>query len=110
MARRGFGQADTDEMELWVIAELLGVNKAHADETTGVVTAETHAAQSAELIRRRLAASRTGEKVVAPAGGFEPMTVTDDMADALRRRREHRTNHQGRRVPGCTFCDEEAVT
>lgn len=107
MADRGFGQAEVDEMELWVIAEVLGVNREHAARETGIVTAEQHADQSADLIRRRIAAAQSGEKVTPPVPGFQPMTVTDDMAAALAARRVHRKEHTPGPVPGCTFCVEE---
>ena len=107
MADRGFGQAEVDEMELWVIAEVLGVNREHAARETGIVTPEQHADQSADLIRRRIAAAQSGEKVAPPVPGFQPMTVTDDMTAALAARRVHRNEHTSGPVPGCTFCAEE---
>lgn len=107
MAERGFGQAEVDEMELWVIAEVLGVNREHAAATTGIVTPAQHAEQSADLIRRRLAAAKSGEKVAPPTPGFQPMPVTEEMTAALAARRVHRATHNpAAPVTGCTFCEE----
>lgn len=56
MARRGFGQAEVDEMELWVIAELLGVSD----------TPLTPAARARQVMAERVA--RAQADGVLPAG------------------------------------------
>lgn len=96
MAARGFGQADVDEMELWVIAEVLGVNAEAAAAVTGTVTVEQHRATSAELIRRRMEAAARGEKLEAPAvAGPGGLVVTDDMRRVMAERKAERRAARG---------------
>jgi hypothetical protein len=93
--RRSFTPGEVDDMELWVIAELLGINEPAA-AGAGSVTEAQWRAQAADLNAQRLAHAKA--VAAAQAAGEEPPPplpvppsatpeVTTDMIEALRRRR-----------------------
>lgn len=82
-ARYNLGQRDVDEMELWVIAEMLGVSEAEDRP----VTAEEHERRAAALIAARVkAAEQGGPPPAAPRSTSGPI-VTDAQVEMFRRRR-----------------------
>lgn len=90
-------------MELWVIAELLGINDAE-QATTGPVTEGEFRARAEELNKRRVeharltqAAIESGEDLPPPMEAPESVgpEVTPDMIRALRERRQQREAQQG---------------
>lgn len=89
MGARGFGQAETDDMELWVIARLLGLHKERP------VTREEHLRQATALAEARARAAAAGEP---PPQSMPPMdngmVVTAEQVAALRARRAARQQQQ----------------
>lgn len=86
--RRAFSPEEVDAMELWVIAELLGINDTAAPAGGQLTEAEFRAqaeALNAERVRRAQAGLAPPE---APASATPE--VTPAMIEALRRRREER--------------------
>lgn len=82
-ARYNLGQADVDEMELWVIAEMLGVSEAEDRP----VTAEEHQRRATALIAARVkAAEQGGPPPAAPRSTSGPI-VTDAQVEMFRRSR-----------------------
>lgn len=91
MGRLGFSQAEVDEMELWVIAEHLGVHDEER-QPSNVMTVAQHAATSADLLRQRVRAHERGTTPPAPPTTGPPggMAITQEMLDALAERRADR--------------------
>lgn len=86
--RRAFSPEEVDGMELWLIAELLGLNDDKAASAAGVTEAqfrEQAAALNAERVRRAQAGLAPPE---APRSATPE--VSADMIRALRERREQR--------------------
>jgi hypothetical protein len=96
--RRGFSQAEVDEMELWVIAEYLGVNDsptAAGSSGGGTVTEQVFREQSAALLAERVRRAEAGEAPPAAPASATP-EVTPAMMEALaERRRQREAANQG---------------
>lgn len=90
MGSRGFGQAETDEMELWVIARLLGLHKVQP------LTREEHMRQAVALAEARARAAAAGEPPpqVTPVDN-NGMVVSEAQMEALRARRAARAKDGG---------------
>lgn len=85
MAARGFGQRDVDDMELWIIAEVLGFHHQTADRA---LTAEEHRKQGAALAAERVRRAAAG--LPAPTATPTGPVATPAMVEALKRRRLER--------------------
>lgn len=92
--RRSFTPAEVDEMELWLVAEMLGVNDAPGADSGGLLTREEFDARSAALIEERVRRAAAGEAPPEPPSAA--MEATPDMIRALAdRRRQREAAQQG---------------
>jgi hypothetical protein len=95
--RRAFTPGEVDDMELWVIAELLGVNDDPVASGGGLVTEEQFREASAALLERRVRAAEAGSAPpsVAELPPSATPEVTPAMIEALRQRRAQREAAKG---------------
>lgn len=89
--RRGFSQVEIDDMELWVIAEYLGVNDppTAAGGGSSGVTEHQFREQSAALLAERVRRAEAGE-APPPVPASATPEVTPAMMEALAERRRQR--------------------
>lgn len=85
--RRAFTPSEVDDMELWLIAELLGINESPAAQTG--MTEQQFREQAAALNAERVRRAQAGEAPPEAPRSATP-DVTPDMIAALAERRRQR--------------------
>lgn len=89
MAERGLGQADVDEMELWVVASILGFDD---DNEERLLTEREQRMSDAQMNAARVRAAELGEPMpdFEPTGPIIDEHTADDMLAHLRAARAAR--------------------
>lgn len=82
-ARYQLGQAAVDDMELWVIAEMLGVSEVEDRP----VTVEEHQRRASALLAARVKAAESGGPPPAAPRSTSGPVVTVEQVEAFRRNR-----------------------
>lgn len=87
--RRAFTPEEVDEMELWLIADMLGIGRSDSPASASGMTEAQFREQAAALNAERVRRAQEGLPEPEAPPSATP-AVTNDMIEALRKRRVER--------------------